>query len=347
VLATALYGWFRISQTTATPGPRVMLVQPNFAHERGGARKVGWEDQTSYHFTETRRALALETNPVDLVVWSETVLPAMNTEARRRATDPRLARGVHDSLLALVRQHSTSIIFGAYSLLSFTSEADADVRNSTYLYSAFRDDQPRYDKIHLVPYGESVPFKKSFPLLHKLMFQMAAYSVNYLITAGAFDDFRVFDLPTRESKSRWRFITPVCFEDIDGRLVSAMFRPTSDAPNQKRADFIINISNDGWFKGNMRRQHLQNAIFRSIENRAPTARADNTGISGFIDSVGRIDSDSLMTEDTTGVRTKQLQIDPRVTFYTRFGDALGAGCFVLSVVASIGIRFAKRNRVTL
>ncbi|CAN5449128.1 apolipoprotein N-acyltransferase [soil metagenome] len=327
------YGWFRIAQTQTTPGPRVMVVQPNFPHERGGERTVSWDDQTTYHLAETEKALANERD-IDLVVWSETVLPPMNPEGRARSKNPRWHHGIHDDLLTLVRAHSTSIILGAYALVSFEKEeADADIRNSTYLYSAFRDDQPRYDKIHLVPYGESVPFKKSIPWLHKLMFQMAAYSVNYLITAGAVDDLRIFDLPTRDEKSKWRFVTPICFEDIDGRLVARMFRPTTDAPDAKRADFIVNISNDGWFKGNMRRQHFQSAIFRSIETRAPTARADNTGISGFIDSVGRVEWDSLMIENTSGIRVKQIGIDSRLTFYTRFGDVFGAGCFIVSIGA--------------
>jgi apolipoprotein N-acyltransferase len=173
---------------------------------------------------------------------------------------------------------------------------------------------------------------------------MAAYSVNYLITAGAFDELRVFDLPTRESKSQWRFVTPICFEDIDGRLVSAMFRPTKNSPGVKRADVIINISNDGWFKGNMRRQHFQNAIFRSIENRVPTARADNTGISGFIDSVGRVDWGSLMIENTSGERIATLGLDSRLTFYTRFGDVFGAACFVLSIAAWMSRYLLDRKR---
>ena len=129
-----------------------------------------------------------------------------------------------------------------------------------------------------------------------------------------------------------------------------MFRPTKDQPGVKRADVIINISNDGWFKGNMRRQHFQNAIFRSIENRVPTARADNTGISGYIDSVGRVDWDSLMTEGRSGIRTKQVQIDPRLTFYTRFGDVFGAGCFITSCAIWIVLRvfnpWIRRRRIT-
>ncbi|MBC8107195.1 MAG: apolipoprotein N-acyltransferase [Anaerolineae bacterium] len=347
VIFTLLYGLFRISQTQTTPGPRVMVVQPDFAHERGGARTVTWEHQAEYHLAETAKALANEKG-VDLVVWSETVLPPMNAEARRRAKDPRLSTGIHDDVLALVRKHATSLVFGAYALVTFDkSEADADIRNATYLYSAFRDDQLRYDKIHLVPYGESVPFKKSIPWLHKLMFQMAAYSVNYLITAGALDDLRIFDLPTADSNAKWRFVTPICFEDIDGRLCSRMFRPTPDAPGVKRAELIINISNDGWFKGNMRRQHFQNAIFRSIENRAPTARADNTGISGFIDSVGRVDQATLMPEDTSGIRVATLAIDPRLTFYTRFGDVFGAACFVISIAACIVMFVRDRRRAAL
>ena len=343
LVIVGLYGVFRIRETATAPGPRVMVVQPNFPHERGGARKVTWEQQAVYHLAETEKALAGK--QVDLIVWSETVLPPMNSEARARTKEPRLNHGIHDDVLAMVRQHTTSLVFGAYALVTFEkSEADADIRNSTYLYSAFRDDQPRYDKIHLVPYGESVPFKKTIPWLHRLMFQMAAYSVNYLITAGAFDNLRVFDLPTSDSPSKWRFVTPICFEDIDGRLVSRMFRPTRAAPGVKRADMIINISNDGWFKGNMRRQHFQNAIFRSIENRVPTARADNTGISGFIDSVGRVDWDSLMIENTSGERIATVAIDSRLTFYTRFGDVFGATCFVMSIAAWMSRYLLDRKR---
>jgi apolipoprotein N-acyltransferase len=332
------YGAFRMSQRDALrPGPRVMVVQPNFLHARGGARTVTWEQQTEYHFTRSEAALA-NTSDVDLIVWSETVIPPMNVEARRKALDPRLSHGIHDALVSLVRRHRTSLIFGAYALLKFEgSSHDADIRNSTYLYSGTSDVQLRYDKVHLVPYGESVPFRRSIPWLHNLLFKFAGYAVEYLITQGSLDKLTVFEIAARDGPrtGAWRCVTPICFEDVDGALVAQMFRPRQTSPEMKRSDFIANVSNDGWFLGNMRRQHLQHAVFRSIENRVPTARACNTGISGFIDSAGRLDKSTLLTEGVAGERSAQITLDDRLTFYTRFGDVFGVACAILTLMITV------------
>jgi apolipoprotein N-acyltransferase len=120
----------------------------------------------------------------------------------------------------------------------------------------------------------------------------------------------------------FRFVTPICFEDIDARIVCAMFRPDTD--DQKRADFIVNLTNDGWFKGTENADHLQAASFRSIENRAWTARSVNTGISGYVDSVGHYSD--LVAARTVGSSVRQIMIDPRLTFYTRFGDCFAWLC---------------------
>ena len=328
------YGVWRMSQRDALrPGPRVMIVQPNFPHLRGGAKTVTWEQQADYHFANTERALS-EDNAIDLVVWSETVMPPMNIEARRKAKDPRLSHGIHDALVSLANRYRTSVLFGAYALVKFEgSERDADIRNSAYLYAHDQRQQPRYDKVHLVPYGESVPFRYSIRWLHNLLFKLAGYAVDYLITPGPADQLTVFDIAARDGSETSRCVTPICFEDVDGALVARMFRnDTSRMKPGKRAEFIVNLSNDGWFRGTMRRQHLQNAIFRSIENRAPTARACNTGISCFIDSIGRIDEATMMPEDTSGERVGQLMLDDRFTFYTQYGDVFGGGCAIVTAL---------------
>jgi apolipoprotein N-acyltransferase len=144
-------------------------------------------------------------------------------------------------------------------------------------------------------------------------------------------------------RESWRFVTPICFEDIDPALVAKMFR--SGSPGKlKAADFIVNVTNDGWFMFNQMPQHLQAARFRSIENRAPTARSVNTGISGFIDSFGRVQG--LVPAGTEGTSVQRLQLDPRVTLYTRFGDAFAAACMVVTVVlaAASVVRWGTRRR---
>jgi apolipoprotein N-acyltransferase len=143
----------------------------------------------------------------------------------------------------------------------------------------------------------------------------------------------------------WSFVTPICFEDIDPLLVAKMFRSTRGQPGTvKEAHFIVNITNDGWFMFNQMPQHLQAARFRSIENRAPTARSVNTGISGFIDSFGRVQG--LVPAGTEGTSVRRLQLDPRVTFYTRYGDVFAALCAAVTVLlaaASI-VRWAANRR---
>jgi apolipoprotein N-acyltransferase len=105
-----------------------------------------------------------------------------------------------------------------------------------------------------------------------------------------------------------------------------MFRATAATDGRKRADVIVNISNDGWFLGNQQAQHIQGAVFRSIENRAPTARAVNTGSSGFIDSCGRIDAGATLPVRTEGTLVRRVMLDRRVAPYTRLGDAFSYAC---------------------
>jgi len=341
LIAVLIYGLWRIAQTSSvtSAGPRIMVVQPNHPHLRGGAKTVTWQEQEQFHFNTTRDALRREDAPVDLVVWSETVLPPMNVEARRLTRDPRLSVGIHEDLLALCQQYKTAIVFGAYALLKFEgSESTADVRNSTYFYTS-DGSQARYDKIHLVPFSEVLPFKRSIPWLYNLLWRFAAYSVEYPITGADETDatLAVFTLhPGASGRPECRLVSPICFEDTDGRLVARMFRPSGPgARARKRADVLVNVTNDGWFRGDEKWQHFQSAIFRSIENRVPTARADNTGISGFVDSVGRVDRSKLMVAGMSGTSTQQVALDSRVTLYTTIGDAFGIGCFLIAIATML------------
>jgi apolipoprotein N-acyltransferase len=314
---------------------RVMVVQSAFPHERGGAKTVTFEQQITFHFDTTDRALS-DSGRVDLVAWGETVLPAMNDEAIARSNNPELSTRLRERLIEFTRRHDVSLIFGAYALLSFPKNPrDADVRNSTYLLSPGATVMPRYDKIHLVPFGEIVPFRHSIPWMHELFFRMAAYSVSYLITPGSIENLAPFRLPAGSC-----VVTPICFEDVDAWLIRQMIAPRGD--QQKRAELILNITNDGWFSGAQHRQHLAMAALRSIENRVWTARACNMGISAFIDSSGRVVE--LLPTGRIGVLVRQTEIDPRLTPYTRLGDVLAIACF-LGFVPIGRLRRALRKAV--
>ncbi|WP_428940468.1 apolipoprotein N-acyltransferase [Fontivita pretiosa] len=348
------YGIFRMAQMwhTIRPGPVVLVVQPNFPHERGGRQPVTQQQQIDFHFGLTRQALRQTAGgsatqpPVDLVVWSETVMPALNVEAR---TEPGLGgaaflQQTHQMLSELTATHRVALITGGYFVGGWQgtigSRRATDIRNAAFFYDrSGRQSEARYDKIHLVPFAEFLPLRESAPAIYRVLRWLAAYSVDYPLVAADPSAMTVFTLDggdgDRVGSRSWRLVTPICFEDTDAALIARMFRPPNNAsdPRRKRADILVNITNDGWFRGVQQAQHLQAAIFRSIENRVPTARADNTGISGFIDSVGR--THGLIPVRTAGTSRQRLLIDDRLTVYTRFGDVFAMVC--VAVAAGVAL----------
>lgn len=373
------YGIFRMSQTQVfSPGPRVMVVQSNFPQSNTGEKGASQGELVDYHVSRTDAALR-RTAAVDLVVWSETMMPYVNSAARaalRGSSAGEFIEDVHGLLGDLTRTHRTALLTGAIYAGAWTlrdgEPFPRDRRNTAFYYDRrgylAEEAGGRYDKVHIVPFGEYLPFKDVFPPLYRFILSLSPYSDEYFLTPGDENAMTVFPLdpaapvttatlpstapaPATATAERvpkaWRFVTPICFEDIDPLLVRKMFRargiPT--AASGKAADFIVNITNDGWFKANQMPQHLQAARFRSIENRAPTARSVNTGISGFVDSAGR--THGLVPAGDEGVSVQSLQLDSRVTLYTRFGDAFAALCAAatVGVIAASMARWWTQRRV--
>lgn len=202
----------------------------------------------------------------------------------------------------------------------------------------------RYDKIHLVPFGEMVPFRNAkllgFDLhwLYRLLNRLSPFSeggkVEYSLWPGA--KRTVFH--TQAGDRVWRFGTPICYEDVMPYLVRGY---VWDGP-QRRVDFLINISNDGWFLHSAELpQHLAACVFRAVENRVGIARAVNTGMSGFIDPNGKVTS--LVERDgvtlgpgITGFSVENVTIDDRESWYGRWGDAFASVCLVLTALLWLG-----------
>lgn len=335
-----VYGFFRISQKSTRTGPTVLVVQPNYPQSNSGEKGARSAEIVNFHLRETRQAMASHPG-VDLVVWSETMMPPLNPQARQFALSlnspnatawaENLGR-VDAALDSLVRQSGASLLAGGLYHDDWTIKADSDGaghpvpldrRNSAYFYTPHGPSGRRYDKIHLVPFGEYLPFQSTIPPLYRLFLALSPYTEEYTLTAGASGMLTVFQLPSGP-----RFVTPICFEDLDADLVRRMFK--SESGPGKRADLIVNITNDGWFRFNELPQHFQAAVFRSIENRVPTARSVNTGISGFVDSLGRVSGRIPAGQEGTSVET--LRLDDRVTFYSRFGDLFAYACAAVTIL---------------
>lgn len=203
----------------------------------------------------------------------------------------------------------------------------------------------RYDKIHLVPFGEIVPFRNQRLLgsdlphrLYRLLNSLSPFSdggkVEYSLWPGR--GYTVFTLPT--ASGTWRFGTPICYEDVTPYLP----RQYVYGPEGRRVDFLVNISNDAWFlHSDELPQHLAACAFRAVENRVAIARAVNTGVSGFIDPNGRIYSlverdGRAVGPDVVGYRIAEMQIDDRESFYGRRGDWFASLCLALACLLWLG-----------
>ncbi len=198
----------------------------------------------------------------------------------------------------------------------------------------------RYDKIHLVPFGEFVPFRNARVLgfdlhwLYRLLNSLSPFSeggtVEYSLWRG--DELTAF--PLTAGGRLWHFGTPICYEDT----VASLIRDYTWAGGKRRVDFLLNVSNDGWFQHSEElAQHLAICVFRAVESRVGIARAVNTGISGFIDPAGRLYS--LVERDgqttgpgITGYRVDAVKVDRRRPAYARTGDWFAITCVVLTAL---------------
>jgi apolipoprotein N-acyltransferase len=195
----------------------------------------------------------------------------------------------------------------------------------------------RYDKMQLVPFSECVPFGESWPWLHQMLRRMVPDVMPQLIPGPRPVLFEV-----GHQGQAFHFAAPICFEGTFDRVCRELVM----RDGRKRADLLINISNDGWFiylnaDGNRPSmeldEHLSQYVFRAIENRVPVVRAVNCGISADIDSNGRIrqviehGGDRKMVAGTMTVKTL---VDQRTSLYSLAGNAFAA---LVSLAAAVGV----------
>ena len=183
--------------------------------------------------------------------------------------------------------------------------------NSAFLTDSKGRVQGKYNKAHLVPFGEYVPFKRWLPFLGKMVAQVGDF------TAGTVGETLTWN--------NYRLGVLICYE--------AIFPYISRKVTANGAALLINITNDAWYGTTAAPYQLFSiTVFRAIENRRALVRAANTGISGFIDPAGRILAfTDLFTEDALVMNVPLLT---EQTWYTRLGDSFARLC--LAVVAILG-----------
>ncbi|MCC6544930.1 MAG: apolipoprotein N-acyltransferase, partial [Nitrospirae bacterium] len=303
------YGYLRLSKDydSNDKGLKIAVIQGNIPQHLKWNRGFQRKTIDTYHRL-TNEAAELS---ADLVVWPETAAPFFFQEDS----------SYREEVLDIAAVGNTYLLFGNPSYKFFDDDIKPHMLNSAYLISPYRDILARYDKIHLVPFGEYVPFSNILFFVEKLASGTGDFSPGR--------DHIVMGLP--ESK----FGVVICYEVIFPELVRKFVL--------NGADFMVTITNDAWFgKTSAPYQHFTMAVFRSVENRVYFARSANTGISGFISPKGEILQASPIFEES--VLIQKVFPSNTKTVYTKHGDMFSYGdIFITCVILIIAVTTRARN----
>jgi len=248
---------------------------------------------------------------IDLVVWPESPAPFFTNDPRFR-----------DALSAIARNTKTWIVTGSIGSNSARPNDDSPVFNSAAVISPSGEWTARYDKVHLVPFGEYLPFPSLFSFAGGLTKEVGAFG--------------------RGASRR-----PL---DAGGQQLGIFICYESVFPDEVRqfaaqgAQVFVNISNDGWYgDSGAYAQHLNQTRMRAIENERWILSTTDTGVTASIDPWGRIAARVPRKERTTLIAPYALT--SVTTFYTRHGDWFAYACAIISLGALIA-RFARPKAIS-
>jgi apolipoprotein N-acyltransferase len=376
IVAAYVYGGWRLGQQAVKQGPMVALLQANLdqrvreeahqaaAHANGAAKQGDAQQKKlrreigAHYDALIKLALRCDPRKPDLLIWPETSYPALVVDVSPDLPVERLAEewrfGVEISRMHLADFASlnTPQLLGSITRY-LHSDGKPRQYNSALLLNAKGQPEGRFDKMHRVPFGEYIPLRDWLPFMNAL----APYDHDYSVHRG--EHFTRFQL------GDYRFGALICYEDTDPFLAREYVRKGADGPP---VDFLVNISNDGWFDGSSEHEeHLAVSRFRAIECRRAMVRAVNMGVSAIIDGNGRVLDTQLMNPDevstgewpplweasqtgvamphahwadfkkVSGVLVAIVPIDERFSLYALLGDWLARGCWLVIGIATVGV----------
>ena len=296
LLGFLIYGYLKMGmidrQRIEQPPLKIGLVQGNID------QSIKWDhsfQRETLKLYEKLSSKVAEEKP-DLIIWPETATPFFFQDAKE----------YQPLVLEIPRQTNAFLLFGTptYKI----QKGRVDHYNSAYLVSPSGDLTGKYDKIHLVPFGEYIP-------LQDLLFFIGSLG-------EGIGDFKSGKEILNFSLPQGKFGVLICFEIIFPDLCRRFVK--------EGANFLVTITNDAWFgRTSAPYQHFSLATFRAVENRVFIARAANTGITGFIDPNGRIvKKGGLFTEESIN---GTIYLSKNKTFYTLYGDVFAWLCSAVSI----------------
>lgn len=343
IAAAVLYGILQLNHAPFATGPRVAAIQASIAQDD----KM---DDAGGLFMRYNRLSVQASQDADLVVWPETCYPfGWFAPGAQKISMPEEFQKLIDDRTAIVKRIAagepirgatpdgpwrSQVLLGLNSYEYDTARGEVPA-NTAMLFDTEGNPHGRYDKMHLVPFGEYVPLRETFPWIQFF----APYKHDYSCRPG--EAWTRFRMTTRDGKP-FTFGCLICYEDTDPYMARQYVA-------RENVDFLVNISNDGWFNGTEEHEeHVAICRFRAIEARKSVVRAVNMGISCVIDPDGRVialPGDSWSgSKKMDGIAVANVPLDTRASQFARFGDWLPAFCWLLLVLGHLKSMWGRRLR---
>ncbi len=302
-----IHGSWVVSEKNEREKIKIALLQGNIEP------KIKWDQRFLDYNIQTYIDMSKKAaeDRVDLIIWPETAAPCyLAAESVYFARVQQTCDELNIPLLVGTNDYQVS------------SRGKIRYYNSAFLFTPHGGYPPVYNKIHLVPFSEKIPYDQIFHISDKVQLGQSDFSSG--------EELTIFEIP------QGRFSTLICFESVYPTLVRNFVN--------RGAQFLVNITNDGWFgKTHGPFQHAQIAVFRAIENRISIARCANTGVSMFIDPYGRV-------KQASSIFVRSILIDEipvkqtGKTFYAKYGDRFAQLCCLISLVVVLFCIFSKISK---
>jgi apolipoprotein N-acyltransferase len=303
LIIIGMAGWFRIAGHSGSDAPckKIALLQSNIDQFRWSNKML----DTAFAASESL-ALAAAAERPDLMILPESALLCYLDHRRE----------YRERVFSWVKKTRIPLIFGSLDWQNAPEGSSSDyfVYNTAFFADTGASMLKPYYKQRLVPFSEAIPFEGLFPILSR-------------VNLGEADFMRGTDPTVFKTGGGLSMVPLICYESIFPGYVRSRVRSGG-------ANLIVNITNDGWFgRSSGPRHHAMMARMRSIENGISLARCANSGISMFVDPLGKALGTTGLYKRTALIRTIPVNTIP--TLYSRFGDWFVGLCVAVAAISVV------------
>ena len=327
-IGVLIFGFWRLNQLEKNSEPtrtlRAGLIQCDLSQRRR-ANEAQILEAIDVCTTLSREVAKL--NP-DIIIWPESAVPIPLTSSGYTGEVFR------HKFSGMLKETGVPVLAGLLAFKEDKVNRSWQITNSALLFDIKKRSTERYDKIHRVPYGEYVPFRKYLP-------EALTNALDMGRDLAPGNNYEPFTLP-----NGLRASTAICYEGVFGYLIRQFAL--------RRTNLLIVLSNDAWYpQSSEPEQHLANAVIRSVESGLYMIRCGNNGGSGLVTPAGRFTNyigtqasrPELLRERAYGIVEVQVPVNCEYrTIFVKYGEwfilFLATGLFITIVY---GV-FWERNR---